>query len=94
MRWILLLVSVVGFAIAFQTKSQDLLGIGLAVGFIGLFGAFVAMASAKVAEATRPDAALLTDADINALRESVRKNRIAQQAPRTAPPSTGGSQPG
>jgi hypothetical protein len=92
MRWILLIASVVGFAIAFQAKSQQLLGIGLGVGFVSLIGAFFAMASAKVAEATRPDAALLTDADINALRESVRKNRIAQQAPRPVSPANG-SQP-
>lgn len=94
MRWILLLAAVVGFAIAFQAKSQELLGIGLAVGFIGLFGAFFAMASARVAEAARPDSALLTDADINALRESVRKNRAAQQASRASTPATGSSQPG
>lgn len=80
MRWVLLVASIVGFAVAFQAKSPALLGVGLVVGFVGLIGAFFAMASARVAEATRPDAALLTDADINALRESVRKNRAANAA--------------
>lgn len=84
MRWILLAAAVIGFAIAFQAKTTALLGVGLVVGFIGLIGAFFAMASARVAEATRPDSALLTDADINALRESVRKNRAAKTAPPTS----------
>jgi high-affinity Fe2+/Pb2+ permease len=80
MRWILLLASLLGFAVAFQAKTQTPLLIGLVVGFVALIGAFFAMASARVADATRPDSALLTDSDINKLRESVRKNRAAQAA--------------
>lgn len=86
MRWILLLASLLGFAVAFQAKTQTPLLIGLVVGFVALIGAFFAMASARVADATRPDSALLTDSDINKLRESVRKNRAAQAAAAQRPP--------
>jgi hypothetical protein len=89
MRWLLLLLAVFGFALAFSTKSASVLGLGIVVGLIGLVGSFFMMAAARVESRSRPDAALLTDADINALRESVRKNRASQtpqpgSAPKTA----------
>lgn len=73
MRWILLLLAVLGFALAFSAKAPGLMGLGFALGFVFLIAAFFAFAAARVADASRPDSALLTDKDIAALRASMRK---------------------
>ena len=90
MHWIYLLISIVGFALAYTSKSTALLALGLIAGFVGLIAAFVAMAAARIADRSRPDAALLTDADIAALRRSVQKNRKAHQGAGTPPPAPSG----
>lgn len=79
MRWILLVVAVLGFSLTFAARTPGLMGIGLLVGFIGLLSALFGFAAARIASNSRPDAALLSDKDINVLRASLRK---------TAPPST------
>jgi len=61
MRWIFLLVAVIGFSLAFAAKTAGLLEIGLLLGFVGLFAAFFAFAAAKIAATARPDTVLLSD---------------------------------
>ena len=78
MRWLLLLISIAGFSFAYVAKTPDMLGLALLAGFGGLIGAFLGFAAARVAATARPDAALLTDKDINVLRASMR--------PKNAPP--------
>ena len=73
MRWILLLVAIFCFAVVFTTKTAGLLGLGLVLGLVCLFGSLFGFAAARVASVARPDAALLTDKDISALRASIRK---------------------
>ena len=85
MRWFLLLVSFAGFSYAYMAKSPELLGLSLLAGLVGLIGAFFGFAAARVAATARPDAALLTDKDINVLRASVAANRKAAQNPPTPP---------
>ena len=85
MRWILLLVSLAGFSYAYMAKTPELLGLSLLAGFGGLLGAFFGFAAARVAATARPDAALLTDRDINALRASVAANRKAPSRPPSQP---------
>ena len=82
MHWILLLIAAIGFCVAIFAPSSGLLVIGLIVGFLALFGGFIAMVSARIAERSRPDATLLTDAEVNALRKSVREARAAREAAR------------
>ena len=79
MRWVLLLVALGFFALAFSTKSAGLMGICLVLGLGTLVGAFVAFAAERIASTSRPDSTLLTDRDISAVRASMRK---------AAPPST------
>ena len=85
MRWILLLFALGAFALAFSTKSPGLMGFCLIVGFVAMFAALFAFAAARIEETSRPDATLLTDKDISALRASVRK--AAQNAPTASPPN-------
>ncbi|MDE1884639.1 MAG: hypothetical protein KGI64_01530 [Xanthomonadaceae bacterium] len=73
MRWILLLLTLFGFALGFSAKAPGLMGLGFVLGFVFLLAAFFAFAAARVAEASRPDTTLLADKDINALRASMRK---------------------
>lgn len=80
MHWVLLLVSLLGFAGAVFAPTQGLIVIGLLVGFVALFAGFFAMISARIAERARPDATLLGDAEINALRKSVREAREKRAA--------------
>jgi len=80
MHWILLLIAVIAFAGAVFAPTQGLLVFSLVVGFACLFAGFVAMVSARIAERSRPDTTLLTDADVNALRKSVREARAAREA--------------
>jgi hypothetical protein len=89
MHWILLLVSTLGFVAAVFAPSQGLIAVGLLVGFIALFAGFFAMISARIAERARPEATLLGDAEINALRKSVREAREK----RVAAASAGTSKP-
>jgi hypothetical protein len=86
MRWLLLLISLAGFSYAYVTKSPELLGFSLLAGFGGLIGAFFAFAAERVAATARPDAALLTDKDISALRASVNAKKAAGAARPPAPP--------
>ncbi len=82
MRWILLLAALFCFAIVFTAKTAGLLGLGLVLGFICLFGAMFAFAAERIASTARPDAALLTDKDITALRASMHKpNAVASATP-------------
>ena len=87
MHWILLLVSALGFAGAVFASTQGLIAIGLLVGFLTLFAGFFMMISARIAERARPDATLLADAEINALRKSVREAREKRAAENAARPN-------
>jgi hypothetical protein len=73
MRWILSLVALGAFTLAFSTKSPGLMGVFLVIGVAALFAAVFAFAADKIAATSRPDSALLTDKDIAALRASMRK---------------------
>ncbi len=80
MHWILLLISLLAFGGAVFAPTPGLIGVGLLVGFITLFAGFFMMISARIAERARPDATLLADAEINALRKSVREARAKATA--------------
>ena len=82
MHWILILIAVIAFAGAVFAPTQGLLVFSLIVGFICLFAGFLTMVSARIAERSRPDTTLLTDADVNALRKSVREARAARESAR------------
>jgi len=87
MRWLLLVASLGAFGVAFTTKSSGLMAIGLLGGFGLLFLTVFAFAAARIEETSRPDVAMLTDADINKLKASLRKPGTPP-AERLPPPQT------
>lgn len=85
MRWLLLLTGVVGFAVAFLTRSPGLLALGLLIGLAGLFGFTMAMAAARIAETAQPAANLIADAEVSATRARANlKKKVALTQPETS----------
>jgi cytoskeletal protein RodZ len=92
MRWICLIAAVIGFALAFTTKSPGVLGLSLLLGFGGLIGFVLAWASARIAETAQPAATLIVDPEVTALRSKARQvkahlatNSIAEPASTSQP---------
>ncbi|MGH8090938.1 MAG: hypothetical protein ACREO6_05760 [Rudaea sp.] len=81
MRWIVLLLALLGFALGFSSRSPGLMGLGFVLAFVFLSAAFFAFAAVRVAENSRPDSTLLTDKDIATLRASMRKPPAAGLPP-------------
>jgi hypothetical protein len=73
MRWLLLAFALALFGLAGMTRSGGMLAFCVVFGLVVLFAAFFAFVAEKISATARPDAALLTDKDINVLRASVRK---------------------
>jgi hypothetical protein len=92
MRWVWLLIAMFGFAVVFSAKTPGALGLGLVVGLVGLFGALLGFAAARIASSAQSEVALLTDKDINALRASIRKPVAASSGTPSAgiPSASGG----
>ncbi|MBS0487679.1 MAG: hypothetical protein JSS13_10075 [Proteobacteria bacterium] len=88
MRWVLLLLAVLGFGLGFSAKAPGLMGVGFVLGFVFLIAAFFAFAAERVAETSRPDSVLLTDKDINTLRASMRKANSPATPSAQRPPAT------
>lgn len=84
MRWIMLGLTILGFAMAFVTKSAGVLAIGLVLGFVGLFGMVFSIAADRVAAGARPDTAMLSTEDLAALR--ARREAAAAKAAGAARP--------
>jgi hypothetical protein len=84
MRWILLGLTILGFALTFIARTPGVLAIGIVVGFVGLFGMVFSIASDRIASAARPDTAMLTSEDLTALR--ARREAAAKAATSATPP--------
>jgi len=96
MRWIMVGLTILGFAMTFIAKTPGFLAIGLVLGFVGLFGLVFSIAADRVASRARPDTAMLTTEDLAALRarrEAAAKAAAAAAAPRTPAPRRTPDQP-
>jgi hypothetical protein len=95
MRWICLIVSIAGFALAFTTKSPGLLGLGLLLGVGALIGFTLAWAAARIAASAQPLGVLIVDPEVNALRSKARqaKAQTSTDAVGTAASSPLGNDP-
>ena len=89
MRWLMLGLTILGFALAFIARTPGVLGIGLLLGFVGLFGLVFSIAADRVASSARPDTAMLSTEDLAALRarrEAAAKAAATPRAP--VPPAS------
>lgn len=68
MRWILLIVAVIGFSLGFSAKSPGLMGLGMVVGMVCLVAAFFAFAATRIESTARSDIALLSPKELQSLR--------------------------
>lgn len=68
MRWLMLAIAILGFAMVFVTRSPVVLGVGLVLGFVGVFGLVFSLAADRVSATARPDSAMLDSEDLAALR--------------------------
>ena len=69
MRWVLLLVTLIGFFVAFTTNSPGILGVGLLLGLGGAFGFVFSLAASRIAANAQPEVKLIADPEVNALRK-------------------------
>lgn len=76
MIWGLAIVSLLGFALAFASHSPGWMGLGIAVGFICGIGAALVFIDRHVRANSRPEH--MTDREISALRDTVRKPEGSQ----------------
>jgi len=80
MRWIWVMTGILGFVLAWMTKSPGLLGLGLILGLVGITMAVFSIAADRIQEGSRPEAMMMTPGEINQLRERAQQ----RQAPRPA----------
>ncbi len=84
MRWLWLLIAVLGFAVPFTSHSPGLIAIGLFAGLTSLLAFALSMAAARIAETAQPVANLFADAEVSAMRARAnqkKKAALAQSAP-------------
>ncbi|MGA9342529.1 MAG: hypothetical protein WBV61_09400 [Rhodanobacteraceae bacterium] len=94
MRWIMVGLSVLGFALAFVTRSPLVLGLCLLLGFAGMFGAVLAFAAERIAATSRPESVMLSRDDLVAMRERAgSRPKQAAQPPAALSPVPGDTDP-
>lgn len=84
-RWILLAITLFGFALAYVSKHPGLVWLGLILGFVGLFGMVFSIAADRVSAGARPESAMLGPEDLAAMR--ARRAASARPPAPTAPPT-------
>ncbi|MBN8727181.1 MAG: hypothetical protein J0H15_05685 [Xanthomonadales bacterium] len=87
-RWILLVMALLGLVLVFTGKTGGMVAIGLLLALVGLIGFVLSLAAARVAAASRPDAAMASPDELVAL------GRRAAGTPSPPPrPAPGGRAP-
>lgn len=89
MRWIMLGLTILGFALAFIARSPGVLALGIVLGFVGLFAMVFSMAADRIASRARPDTAMLTTEDLAALRARREAAAKSAAAATTRPAASG-----
>ncbi|HKE46495.1 MAG TPA: hypothetical protein VKB52_00400, partial [Rhodanobacteraceae bacterium] len=67
-RWIMLGLTVFGFALAYAARHPGLVWFGVILGFVGLFGLVFGMAADRVSASARPESTMLGPDDLAAMR--------------------------
>lgn len=83
MRWILIAMILVGFILAFLTRSPGVLGLGLIIGFIGTFGLVFSIAGERISENSRPDTTMLQGDVLAAIRDRAKAQAARKEVAST-----------
>lgn len=70
-RWIMLGLTILGFAIVFTTRSSGLLLLGILLGLGGFVGFVFALAADRVSARARPETTMASVDDLHALRRRI-----------------------
>lgn len=81
MRFIWLLLTIGGIALAIMTRNPVLLGVGLVVAFVSGLCAVFSFAAARIESTARPDSALLTPEVLAAVRARAAQQRAPNARP-------------
>jgi hypothetical protein len=83
MRWLMLVLLVLGTVLTFTAKSTGVLSAGLVMGIVGFFGLVFAFAADRVSSSARPETSMLAPEDLAAMRarQSGAKPRPVAAAP-------------
>lgn len=68
-RWIMIAMTLTGLAIAILTRNPGVLGLGLLMTVVGLFGTVLSLAADRVSANSRPDVAMLPPEALRAIRD-------------------------
>lgn len=85
-RLVLLIAMMSGLALAFVTHSPGLLGLGLLLAIVGLFGFIFSLAAARVSANARPDTSMASVEDLIALRARPARGSAAPATEPTGAP--------
>lgn len=84
-RWMMLGLTILGFAIVFTTRSPGLLGLGMLLGLVGFVGFVFALAADRISASARPEATMASVDDIHAMRRRTPVRQVPAK-PATPPP--------
>lgn len=87
MRWVWMAIAILGFVVAYQAATPGLLGLGVLVGFVASTICVFSFASQRIQEIARPDAQMMTPAEMAAMRKRAEAQRAAGGAARKLPPA-------
>lgn len=93
MRWVSLVVAIVGFGVAFTTASPSLMGIGFILGCCALLAFGLGLVAARIAQNAQPETTLYIDPEISALRAKAKLAKPDANAPAIASNSGADSDP-
>jgi uncharacterized protein (DUF58 family) len=84
-RWLMLGLTILGFAIVFTTRSPGLLGLGMLIGLFGFVGFVFALAADRVSASARPETTMASVDDIHAMRGRPPARSAVPAKPATPP---------
>ena len=82
-RWLMLGLTILGFALTFTARGPGLLALGLLFGFVGLFGLIFSLAADRVSASARPESTMVGPEEMAAMRA---RRAAAKPAPSVPPP--------
>lgn len=81
MGWVMVAVAMLGFALAFGTSSVGILAFGLLLGCVGLVGAFIAFAAARVESVSQAQSTREMTMVLEARKQKAKRNDAADGSP-------------